>query len=136
MLASYVKQVGTSGTGVRHTDEAGSNRRYHSFKPLIYRSVFGPVTITRAYYHDPDHGGLCPLDAAFSLPDHSYSLLLQRWVTLLAVKNPYDDGVDDLATLRGNALEGGRCPGDAGPAGSSSQRGVGRLLALPNLPGI
>jgi hypothetical protein len=104
MLASYVEQVGPGGTGVRHTDEAGTERRYHSIKPLTYRSVFGPVTITRAYYHDPDHGGLYPLDAAFSLPDRSYSLLLQRWVTLLAVKNPYDDGVDDLAILLGISL--------------------------------
>lgn len=104
MLASYVAQVGTGGSGVRHTDVQGAERRYHSLKPLTYRSVFGPVTITRAYYHAKDHGGLCPLDAAFSLPERSYSLLLQKWVTLLAVKNPYDNGVDDLATLLGLSL--------------------------------
>jgi hypothetical protein len=104
MLASYVEQVGPGGTGVRHTDRAGSERRYHSIKPLTYRSVFGPVTISRAYYHRPGHGGICPLDAAFSLPERSYSLLLQKWVTMLAVKAPYDDGVADLAMLLGLSL--------------------------------
>jgi hypothetical protein len=104
MLASYVAQVGPGGTGVRHADETGTERRFHSLKPLTYRSVFGAVTIPRAYYHHPGHGGLCPLDAAFSLPERSYSLLLQKWVTMLAVKNPYDDSVDDLATLLGIAL--------------------------------
>jgi hypothetical protein len=35
MLASYVEQVGPGGTGVRHTDEAGTERRYHSIKPRV-----------------------------------------------------------------------------------------------------
>ena len=118
MLAAVVEQIGTGGTGLRHIDDEGAERRYHSLKPCAYRSVFGPVTITRAYYHDPEHGGHCPLDGALSLPERSYSLLLQRWVTLLAVKSPYDDGIDDLATLLGIAvpkLSAERILADAAP---------------------
>jgi hypothetical protein len=137
--ACYVEQVGSGGTGVCHTDDQGAERRYHSLKPLTYRSVFGPVTITRAYYHHADHSGLCPLDAAFSLPERRYSLLLQRWVTLLAVKNPYGDGVDGLATLLGLSLpklSAERIVADAAPHVSPFRRaqpaptGEGAVLVI------
>lgn len=100
-LASYVEGVGDGRCGPRHTDEASQTRPYHSIKTTTYRSIFGPISIQRAYYYHPDRGGICPLDAALSLPEHSYSYLLQRWVTLLAVKDPYDDGLASLTELLG-----------------------------------
>jgi hypothetical protein len=101
MLACYVEQVGTGYVGLRHTDKIGVVRRYHSTCERMYRSIFGSVPIRRAYYFHPKHGGIYPLDEALGLPERCYSLLLQKWVALLAVKNPYGDGLDDLSRLLG-----------------------------------
>src|SRR6185369_9864271 len=38
-----------------------------------YVSLFGEVQVERAYYLSAERGGLCPLDAALSLPELSYS---------------------------------------------------------------
>ena len=75
MLACFVEGVGTGDVGT-HLDEAREWRR-HGTHDLTYRSMFGPVPMTRAYYHHDQQGGFCPLDAALALPERSYSYVLQ-----------------------------------------------------------
>ncbi|MDP2736153.1 MAG: hypothetical protein Q8P12_08225, partial [bacterium] len=100
-LQAYVDQVGTGYVGTQHRDEMGTVRTFHSFQSRTYRSIFGAIEIKRAYYFRSGVGGVRPLDAALSLPERSYSLVLQQWVALLGVKSPFDDGLDDLARLLG-----------------------------------
>jgi hypothetical protein len=99
-LAAFVEQIGMGDVGDRHVDDEGQARKRHAIRPLTYRSIFGRVTIRRAYYHG-DGEGLCPLDGMLSLPDRSYSYLLQDWLTRMSVAGPYDEACDNLEQLLG-----------------------------------
>src|SRR5882672_10335019 len=54
----------------------GTRLVYHDQRPTTYYSVFGKVRFWRHYYTAPGQDGLCPLDAAVSLPVRCYSDLL------------------------------------------------------------
>lgn len=101
-LAAYVAQVGTGDVGPVHVDVEGRRRKRHGHpQSLTYRSIFGPISIMRTYYYHRLHGGYFPLDEQFSLPERSYSYLLQKWAMRFAVEDPYGEGADDLAMLLG-----------------------------------
>jgi len=61
---------------------------YHSQKPLDYFSIFGKLTFARAYFYTPGQAGVCPLDAALSLPARCYSDLLLESAEVLSVDGP------------------------------------------------
>lgn len=99
-LAAYVSQVGMGDVGDLHVDGAGQTRKRHAIRPITYRSIFGHISIKRTYYHR-DGDGLCPLDAMLSLPERSYSYLLQDWLVRMSVTGTYDEGCDNLDRLLG-----------------------------------
>jgi len=68
-------------------------------KSRQYHSIFGPITIERAYYWKPGNKGTCPLDAKLNLPYHSQSYLLQKWVQSGVADNPYEQTSQDLSEL-------------------------------------
>ena len=55
--------------------------------------MFGEVQIRRAYYLSEEYGGVCPLDAALSLPERSYSESVQERLSELNVWLPQDPSV-------------------------------------------
>lgn len=57
----------------------GTRLAYHDQRPTTDYSVFGSVRFWRHYFTVPGHDGLCPLDAALSLPARCYSDLLREW---------------------------------------------------------
>jgi hypothetical protein len=72
---------------------------YHSQKAVDYVSVFGALEVQRAYFYALTRGGHCPLDAALSLPERSYSDLLMESAALLAVDGAYAKAVEVLERL-------------------------------------
>ena len=56
-----------------------------------YISVFGAVLVTRWYYWKSGLGGVCPLDGMLNMPERAYSYYLQEMVTLLSVRDTYDE---------------------------------------------
>jgi hypothetical protein len=52
----------------------------HDHRPITYYSVFGKLSFTRQYFYAAGLGGICPLDAALSLPARCYSDLLRDWM--------------------------------------------------------
>jgi len=59
----------------------GTALAYHDWRPTTYYSVFGKVRFARHFFTAAGQEGVCPLDAAVSLPARSYSDLLQEWGT-------------------------------------------------------
>jgi len=57
----------------------GTALAYHDCRPLTYYSVFGKVRFARHFFTALGQEGVCPLDAALSLPARCYSDLLQEW---------------------------------------------------------
>ena len=58
-----------------------------------YVSLFGEVRVERAYYWNPEYGGLCPLDAMLSLPERRYSDSVQERLGELNVWMPQDNSL-------------------------------------------
>lgn len=84
------RQTAYVSDGVSYPYEGERSRRYVS--------LFGEVTIRRAYYRLKGQGGYFPLDEKLSLPKRCYSDWVQERVAALSVTRPYDEA---LALLSG-----------------------------------
>jgi hypothetical protein len=76
----------------------GAQLRYHSTKRVIYFSIFGTVSIERAYYWDLLEEGVCPLDAVLNLPERRYSYLLQEWGDQIGVGRAFEQVTKQIET--------------------------------------
>jgi hypothetical protein len=74
---------------------------YHSQKGRDYFSIFGKLSIERAYFYAWGGSGHCPLDEALSLPERCYSDLLLESAELLGVEGAYGKGLRVVARLLG-----------------------------------
>lgn len=79
----------------------GQTLAYHSQQEASYLSVFGKLAFRRAYFYAPGGGGVCPLDAALSLPARCYSDFLMELTSLLAVDGVFETGVEVVNTVLG-----------------------------------
>jgi hypothetical protein len=96
---------------------AGVGYAYERSSQRAYVSLFGEVTVRRAYYLNATQGGVCPLDAQVSLPERCYSdsvqerlsalnvwvpqahslALVERWLGLPIAKGSLQSSVSDQA---------------------------------------
>lgn len=104
LLELFLCSVGTGYLGRMVTAENGSVLRYRRESPRKYLSIFGEVTIVRAYYLQNGAKGVFPLEARLNLPKRMYSYLLQKWMTLWAVKTTYEGAVETLEEFLGLGL--------------------------------
>jgi hypothetical protein len=74
---------------------------YHSQKGRDYYSIFGKLSIERAYFYAWGGSGQCPLDEALSLPERCYSDLLMESAELLGVEAAYGKGLRVVARVLG-----------------------------------
>ena len=102
-LALVEKGTGKETSGTVVTTPAGERLPYHSIKTRkTYLSIFGAVSIRRAYYWRAGaQDGWYPLDAELNLPEKRYSYLLQEWGELLGVDGSFAKVTDRLETLLG-----------------------------------
>jgi hypothetical protein len=82
----------------------GTYLAYHDQRPTTYYSVFGKVRFWRHYYTAPGHDGLCPLDAAVSLPVRCYSDLLREWAVYGTTDESYRESQTVLERILGVSL--------------------------------
>lgn len=62
-----------------------------------YVSLFGPITIRRAYYWKNDCScGTYPLDKELELPEGKFSYALQNMLLKLMVSSPYSEALDTI----------------------------------------
>lgn len=66
---------------------------YERRSQRAYVSLFGAVQVRRAYYVSTEYGGVCPLDAALSLPERCYSDSVQERLSEVNVWLPQDHSV-------------------------------------------
>jgi len=72
---------------------------YHDRRSTTYYSVFGKVRFARHYFTAVGQEGVCPLDAALSLPARCYSGLLQEWGTYGTTDASYQESHAALAHI-------------------------------------
>jgi len=79
----------------------GTELKYVDKRPTTYFSVFGKVRFRRHYFHAVGHQGICPLDAALSLPPRCYSDLLRDWAEHSATNESYTESLRGLNRILG-----------------------------------
>jgi len=72
-LVEFVAEKGTGYAGKEVMDAQGSWCPYVRDRSCSYRSIFGPVTVRRAYYYSPGSPGVFPLDGELNMPQRGYS---------------------------------------------------------------
>jgi len=90
-LTEFVAMKGTGYAGKEVVDAQDNRRPYVRDSDRTYRSVFGAISIRRAYYHADGLPGVFPLDAELNLPERGYSYLLQELSSRLSVTMSYED---------------------------------------------
>jgi hypothetical protein len=98
-LEEYVAVKGTGYSGPELADDQGAIYSFVRDRSRSYRSIFGPVSIRRAYYHRPGSAGKFPLDGELNLPERSYSYVVQEFSSRLAVNTSYEDAVEILSSF-------------------------------------
>lgn len=64
-----------------------------------YISIFGPVTIKRAYYWERGREGIYPLDGELELPEGKFSYHLQNMALKLIISSPYQEAIDTIQRI-------------------------------------
>lgn len=72
---------------------------FHSIKSRNYLSIFGDITIKRAYFWKPGIKGVFPLDAELNLPRRIHSYLLDKWVQRRITEEPYQEAINSISDL-------------------------------------
>lgn len=98
-LAEFVAMKGTGYVGKEVVDAQNNRCPYIRDSDRTYRSVFGAISIRRAYYHADGFPGIFPLDAELNLPERGYSYLLQELSSRLSVTMSYEDTQKIVASL-------------------------------------
>ncbi|MFC1833755.1 ISKra4 family transposase [Thermodesulfobacteriota bacterium] len=101
LLEVFIGSVGTGRQGERIISAEGEEFRYLRDVPRQYVSIFGKVTILRAYYSEKGRGGTYPLDAKLNLPEQCYSYLLQKWMSATGVRQTYQSAVQWIEDFLG-----------------------------------
>ena len=80
--------------------QAGEKLPYKQTTEREYLSIFGPITIKRAYYWKPGcESGVYPLDQKLQLPEGKFSYELQNTFLRLLVTGPYREALDTVARI-------------------------------------
>jgi hypothetical protein len=104
LLEVFLCSMGTGHLGRTVATEDGSVLSYRRESPRRYLSIFGEVSIVRAYYLKDGSKGVFPLEAQLNLPKRKYSYLLQKWMTLWGVRTTYEGAVKTLEDFLGLEL--------------------------------
>jgi hypothetical protein len=98
-LAEFVATKGTGYIGKETVDGQGHRCPYVRDRDCAYRSIFGAIPISRAYYQAAGLPGVFPLDGDLNLPDRGYSYVVQEFSSRLAVKMSYEDAREILSSF-------------------------------------
>jgi hypothetical protein len=79
----------------------GVGYAYERSSQRAYVSLFGEVTVKRAYYLNAAQGGVCPLDAKVSLPERCYSDSVQERLSAINVWVPQAQSLALMARFLG-----------------------------------
>lgn len=98
-LEEFVSMKGTGYAGKEIMDAQENRCPYVRDRSCAYRSVFGTISIWRAYYHTTGSPGVFPLDGELNLPERGYSYPVQEFSSRLAVTMSYEDAQEILSSF-------------------------------------
>lgn len=95
-LQEFVALKGPGYAGKEIIDVRGNRCPYVRDRECAYRSIFGTISIRRAYYHSAGSPGTLPLDGELNLPERGYSYLVQEFASRLAITMSYESAQEVL----------------------------------------
>lgn len=98
-LEEFVALKGSGYRGKEIIDAQGNRCPYVRDRECAYRSIFGAISIRRAYYHAAGSPGTFPLDGELNLPDRGYSYLVQEFSSRLAITMSYESAQEILSSF-------------------------------------
>ncbi|MGB6066275.1 MAG: ISKra4 family transposase [Desulfomonilaceae bacterium] len=98
-LVCYLEEKGTGRQGNEIVAASGERLPYVRDRKCLYRSIFGPIEIKRAYYHATGSPGVFPLDSEINLPEKGYSYLLEEISSKLAVNGSYEKACEVVGDI-------------------------------------
>lgn len=98
-LEEFVAVKGSGYAGKEIVDGQGNRCPYVRDRSCAYRSIFGTISIRRAYYQAAGSHGNFPLDGELNLPERGYSYLVQEFSSRLAVTMSYEDAQEILCSF-------------------------------------
>lgn len=98
-LEEYVSVKGTGYAGRQFVDGRGQRCSYVRDRSCAYRSIFGTISIPRAYYQCNGSPGVFPLDGELNLPERGYSYAVQEFSSRLAVMTSYENAQEILCSF-------------------------------------
>lgn len=105
LLMAFLKKRGDGRTDASVRGADGQELRYQGTRTVPYFSIFGKLTIERAYYWAKGvQEGICPLDALLNLPKRCYSYLLEEWTGPMEVEKAFDKTVAVIKRILGLTL--------------------------------
>ncbi len=104
LLQAFFLARATARPAVPVRADDGTVLPSHDRRPTTYYSVFGKVRFARHYFAAPGQGGVCPLDAALSLPPRCYSDLLREWLDFASTDGAFRESQTVVARLLGQTV--------------------------------
>ena len=98
-LEEYVAEKGSGYSGPELVDDQGGRYAYLRDRNRTYRSIFGAISIGRAYYHCSGSSGIFPLDGELNFPRRGYSYVVQEFSSRLAVNTSYENSLEILSSF-------------------------------------
>jgi len=103
LLEAFVQGAGLGDEGKQTSQGDRTLQRSDEPRRRLYRSIFGKISIRRFVYARGAKKKIeyAPTDARLGLPHGEYSYVMEDWLERLCVKEPFAEGVDDLAAILG-----------------------------------
>ena len=99
---SFNQFLAEKGSGKKEFIKTKNNEiiPFHSIKSRNYLSIFGDITIKRAYFWKSGVKGIFPFsNAELNLPTRIHSYLLDKWVQQRITEEPYQEALNSVANL-------------------------------------
>lgn len=103
LLREVIARHGDGFVG-KSTLGAGVERRHKGKRKTAYLSIFGELSIERAYYWKEGGGGTCPLDARLNLPAGKVSYFVQKLFQGRVTEGAYDEALRVMDEFFGLSL--------------------------------
>ncbi len=104
-MKAYFAEKGTGEQGEAIVRDDGTILpREWGLRKKNYISLFGVIPVPRTCYRRLGEAGVFPLDHEANLPERAYSYYLQKWMNMLSIDHPFEDGAERLNNWFGLSL--------------------------------
>jgi len=90
------------GTGKKEKiskNKDGEEVPFYRTNETYYQSIFGKISIFKAYFWEYGKSGTCPLDKELNMPENHRSYLLDKWIQSGVAYQAYHKAIDNVSEI-------------------------------------